>query len=94
MLIEPRRRQVRPERRSTRARETRALPNAEAPGPTAPDPGANEGARSGRDVDDSAYSGTPSKKSTIPVSSEYSAPTTTNPSVWIICSITDDPCRN
>jgi len=27
------------------------------------------------------YSGTPSKKSTIPVSSEYSAPTTTNPSV-------------
>jgi hypothetical protein len=32
--------------------------------------------------------GTPSKKSTSPVSSEYSAPTTNSPSVWINSSIT------
>jgi IS605 OrfB family transposase len=36
----------------------------------------------------------PKKKSTIPVSSEYSAPTTTSPSVWISSSMTWDPCRS
>ena len=38
-------------------------------------------------------SGTPSKKSTTPVSSEYSAPTTSRPSFWISCSSTSEPWR-
>ena len=37
--------------------------------------------------------GTPSKKSTRPVSSEYSAPTTTRPSFWMSCSRISEPCR-
>lgn len=38
-------------------------------------------------------SGIPLKKSTTPVSSEYSTPTTSSPSFWINCSRTSDPCR-
>jgi len=34
----------------------------------------------------------PSKKSTTPVSSEYSAPTTRRPSLWIRPSMISDPC--
>src|ERR1022692_1868179 len=34
-----------------------------------------------------------SKKSTSPVSSEYSAPTTSRPSFWINCSMISEPCR-
>ena len=37
--------------------------------------------------------GMPSKKSTTPVSSEYSAPTTSSPSFSISCSSTSEPCR-
>jgi hypothetical protein len=40
-----------------------------------------------------ASSGTPSKKHTVPVSSEYSAPTTSRRSRAINRSSTDDPCR-
>src|SRR5580700_2629084 len=36
-------------------------------------------------------SGMPSKKSTTPVSSEYSAPTTKSPAFWIKCSMISDP---
>jgi hypothetical protein len=38
-------------------------------------------------------SGTPSNKSTTPVSREYSAPTTIRPSSWMSCSRTREPWR-
>jgi len=38
-------------------------------------------------------SGTPSKKSTTPLSNEYSAPTTSSPWLRTSCSMISDPCR-
>src|ERR1700679_1319927 len=40
-----------------------------------------------------SMSDNPSKKTTTPVSKEFSAPTTMSPAFWMSCSMTSEPCR-